>query len=158
VIEIEYHGAPDIRDEVLEAVQNDPFTMGARVVTADTVRILCPRGHFIVSVVVTTMDSMPGVLIRPRRRDKQYFGGSIEDENHGFRFDMSGGEWRANPDGSGGYRESSYDGPVSLRVRMHCMKAKCGYDGSFAYTRLAADLELVARRACSGHAEYRLTN
>jgi hypothetical protein len=148
---------PALRDSLRDALAADPAiaAMGIEKVRAAELRLLCPKGgHFIANVAVIVLDDHM-ILLRPRGKDKQHFGDTFNDPNHGFRFDMRVDGWRPLPDGSGGYRDRAGVGDLKQDVRMHCMNRKCGYNGSFDYNLLSADL---VREAMAGHADYRLTN
>jgi hypothetical protein len=135
---------PERADEFLDAVRAaldaDPYVemIGVEQVKAGEVRLLCPNGHFIAQVTVIDCGK-DRLLLRPRSRDKQYFGNPFySDTNHGFHFE-----------------ERRDDEDPRLRVRLRCMRGKCPYSGAFDYFALARDL----RTAASGarHAKYRLT-
>lgn len=122
-----------------DAVRRDPAATDVTDVAAREVRVLCPRGHFIANVLVIAVDER-GILLRPRGRDKQWFDHDVfNDPNHGFRFDI-------NP---------AKADPPRLKVRMHCQRPQCGYNGSFDYDTLSVEL---ADAVSAGRPEHRLTN
>jgi hypothetical protein len=136
-----------LSDTFQEALEADPgiVALGIEAAEAAEIRLLCPRGHFIAYVAVIVFDGEDRrVLLRPRGRDRQHFGDTYSDPNHGFRFD-----------------DEFFSKNPKLRVRLHCLRPKCDsrrgtpYDGSFDFLALGKELR---KAVLAGHAEYRVTN
>lgn len=121
-----------------------------------TIRLLCPRGHFVTNLVVVEL--LEGLaLALPFAKDRLLIGDDfsefIEDaflvHRHGPPPPTSEpSRWiRQTGDRIGVYAQQS--------VAMECVNGKCSYSGSFDYAALA---RTVHRAAVAGHDEYQLTN
>jgi hypothetical protein len=99
------------------------------------IRVLCPRGHFIVHLALHANGPGDGVLMHPRGGPDKSYVGNVHEGNHGFRMDID-------------------SVPRTFRVKLHCTRTKCKYLGAFNFDVLAV---LLAKVALDGHAEYRLT-
>lgn len=117
---------------------------------ASEIRVLCPRGHFIVNVQVVVPDSdilggsNPSIVIAPRAPEGQSLGSG---QTLGDVFEAKAPQFNMDMADTGQN--------VGWRVAMRCKRTKCRYHGSFEYDGLTMDL---ARSVAAGHAEYRLTN
>lgn len=140
---------------LLETVRLAAGALAADIADARKVRVLCPRGHHIVDLVVITLrDGL--VLTAPLSAlDCAEFAGDLAA--------LADAAPHRAPRGKRGLAKQS-GSRIGVHTRgevvLECPRSKCdprrnrAYRGAFDYYSLSADIGAAAYR----HAEYQLTN
>jgi hypothetical protein len=130
-------------DVVRELIRRDFAQPGPAVpepgdFASATVRVLCPRGHFVADVTVLAVDTWPGITILPHIEHEH----AADHSAHGLAYEIPQ-NWRGDIE------------QLSTRVRVSCNQPRCNYRGSKKEDMLKVEL---ADAVSAGHCEHRLTS
>jgi hypothetical protein len=134
--------------KMLDAIPVLPDGVDVDAIRSWEVRLLCPRGHFCLNLLV--VDLLEGVaLLQPLDKDRQPVG--VEAIGEIVRTGLSRPprgteEWIRKS----GNRVGVY---ARAEVEVECGNKRCAYSGSFEYFALALE---VCAAAADGDREYRL--